>query len=379
MRSALEVLIVSQPVLRTGFLRVPDGTTVQVIRAPRTVHMPVIDLSAAQPAEQECEIERAILRDRAEPFSAEDGSPLMRFRWFRKTPNEFELLLSVHHAIDDGWGNQHFLGQLFSLYERVRRGERPSLTPASNVFREFVALEHEMARSEEAAGIWSSWDLQSTGRSCLHRMENAPQHAPGCRMIIGEELLQPLQALSRRLAVSLKSVLLSAYLELIAHELDGARPTVGVVSNGRSDRLSDPLNALGLFWTLAPFCPSRMNGEAAARIRGVQDALLVLDAWAVYPLERIVASHQCEELFFATFNFVDFHNAARVAPDAGFRVLDGRGHDKFHYPLNYLFSVIRSQHMLVVQVEYDNAYFTEAKIAELNTRLLQILRVYGNG
>jgi hypothetical protein len=170
-----------------------------------------------------------------------------------------------------------------------------------------------------------------------------------------------------------KAVLLNAYLELIAWKSAAAAPTVGVVSNGRSTRLSDPLNALGLFWVLLPVGMQEERADLGVSLRGIQEQLVAIEAHALYPLQKIEERFGPGELFFATFNFVNFHNAAQARGAAAAVLRAEAGHDKFHYPLNYLFSMGGSDGTIAVHVEYDNNYFSDSAIAGMNAELENIL------
>lgn len=175
---------------------------------------------------------------------------------------------------------------------------------------------------------------------------------------------------------SLKAVLLNAYLELIGSQIGDPTATVGVVTNGRSARLSDPLRGLGLFWTLLPFGRQKDHSLVDDQLRDIQEQLSVNESHALYPLQQIERDRGEGELFFATFNFVNFHNAAKIQPDNGLRFIADGGHDKFHYPLNYVFAVASNDGELAVHAEYDNAYFSNLTIEVMNATLLDILARY---
>jgi amino acid adenylation domain-containing protein len=375
MRAAVELLVAAQPALRTVIATTAGGTLLQGILAVSAVDFKVVDLSAAAAPAQKQQIEAAMLEDRRHLFAADGRTPLLRFCWFQLAQNEFQLLMSIHHAIDDGWGNQHFLAQLFGAYRCARRGEPLSLPPADNVFKEFVAIEREMADAADARQFWASQQLIATGRACLTRRVGESPNRDGKNFIIEPELTQQLMALSRRLEVSLKAVLLSAYVELIAREFSIAAPTVGVVTNGRSDRLSDPLHALGLFWNFVPFCqPTSVGGVES--IRPTQLSLLSIEPFAAYPLTQIEASRGVGELFFATFNFMNFHNATWMSAVTDLALLEVRGHDKFHFPLNCSFALVRGPGVIAVQVHYDAEYLRDSGIDRLAATLVEVLRTY---
>src|SRR5439155_26204471 len=90
------------------------------------------------------------------------------------------------------------------------------------------------------------------------------------------ELLASLDDLARTLKVSTKAVFLAAYVDLVARETGASPVTVGVVSNGRSARLSNPLQAIGLFWNIVPFCvPLEPRDELLGTLAGHRELVAI--------------------------------------------------------------------------------------------------------
>jgi amino acid adenylation domain-containing protein len=377
MQVALQVMVRSHPVLRTVFARSPDGMT-QAVREEVDLQIAKHDLRTWTDVEQDEFIDSEMIRDRALPFFGleERQDPPYRFHWFHRGEHRAELLMSIHHAITDGWGNQFFLGELRDLYVRIRRGEQVEARPRANVVKELVALTHETRASQSAARFWRDQDLTITQLARRVESGGEPEHDHACAGTIDAELLLALRALSRNLKVSLKTVLLSAYLDVIPHGSGIARPTVGVVVNGRSDRLSDPLHALGLFWNMVPVCMTQPGLRVHERIALLQRSLTELQAFAMYPLADIAASRGVDDLFYATFNFIDFHNAVRPDESSGLSVLASRAHDKFHWPLNLLVSVSRNAGKAFVQADYDDRFVTGAQTRGIVEHFLSTLRRY---
>ncbi|HEY6925488.1 MAG TPA: amino acid adenylation domain-containing protein, partial [Steroidobacteraceae bacterium] len=380
MRRAVDLIVSAHPVLRTVLIRLPGGELVQGIKESLAVEFTEHSLRSMSPEEQERYVREAILHDRMRPFPVDGTSALLRYHWFDIAPDRFVLLFSIHHAIDDGWGNQNLLGTLFYLYGRICSGDVPELAPVSNVYKEFVALVEETQRSQTARSFWDARRLNATGMSCLRRQQPVEaQNSFGRLFAIDRALGKALGQLARAHNVSVKAVLLHAYLELIGRHCGTAAPTVGVVTNGRSARLSDPLNALGLYWTLLPFGTEPGSEDLGPTLKGIQDELTASENHALYPLPMIEERFGPGELFFATFNFVHFHNAAQARGQASLTLLSEAGHDKFHYPLNYLFSMNATDGGIGVHVEYDNVYFPDACIVEMNAALIEILSGLARG
>src|SRR5207247_1521120 len=102
------------------------------------------------------------------------------------------------------------------------------------------------------------------------------------------ELTSGLQQVSQRLGCSLKAIFLSAYLDLIQRVSGAGVVTAGMVVNGRSARLTDPLKALGLFWNIIPLCYQIEESDKYAQLRNVQQLLINVEPYASYPLLELL-------------------------------------------------------------------------------------------
>jgi amino acid adenylation domain-containing protein len=375
MRAALGSLTEEHAVLRTVFLRGRDGTFAQAILP--TARPVVLEhfLVGRSVAEQERYIDHTIEVDRAEGFQVSDTSaPPLRFDWFRTEASGCEFFMSIHHAIDDGWGNQHFLSQLFDRYRRIRNGESPVVSAQPNVFREFVALERDMAGSLEAESFWRSEGIVAAGVADL--IERQPQRAEAVRYgtTTTESFLRDLHSACRSARVSLKAAVLAALSRAMRRHFRVDVATVGVVCNGRSDRLSDPLRALGLFWNLAPISLGEPEGGSLLEWE-VQRRLTRMEPFTMYPLAKIARLYGVEELFFATLTFTNFHNRFNGEVGDGVRVEAARTLDRFHYPLNFHVAVHGRADVLGITVEFDTRYFSQESVRELTSLLLEELQV----
>jgi len=337
-----------------------------------------IDLRNLTADEQERHIASATDQDRQNLFDVRKaGEPLFRCRIFIRSENTISFFLSMHHALSDGWGNRELIAELAEAYAALKRGERVERTTAGSEYKEFVALEREIIASEEAREFWGK-------HLAGHRQEPLPRRTatrqPSSQTNLAgtfdDALAAKVRDASRNLRVSVKVILLGTYLNLLGRLTGQERVTVGVVSNGRSERLSNPLKAMGLFWNIIPFCGPASAPDRASHLEAVQQGLINAEAYARYPLLQIMEDLRQTELFFATFNFLHFHNVKEIPSDGGLRLLGFSGHDKFHFPLNYALSVDPFRGDINYRVEYDRAYFSENTIELLTDEYIELL---GNG
>lgn len=368
MEQAAQALIVARPVLRTRIILDRPGEPVQVIRKSEhaRVDFRKHDLTMHLPNEQERMIDEAILQDRHETLHTDDDRGLVRFIWFQCQKDKFVLLISIHHAIDDGWGNQYLLADLFDSYTRIMDGKQPALLTSANVFKEFVEIENAERCSAEASAFWRSRKLVKSGMATLNVPQSQSCSSHGTITSIRTGMVERLYNSVRTLDLSGKALALSAYLALIETKIGRVCPkTVGVVANGRSDQLSDPMTALGLFWNLVPLCVPIEGRSAIDHARAVHLELTDVEAFATYPLPQIEADHGGEAVFFSTFNFLNLHHANRANSNDTMELLSNDVHDKWHYPLNLVLSIDRPRNQVTATMRFDPPWFTDSMVEQL--------------
>ncbi|HEV2733476.1 MAG TPA: condensation domain-containing protein, partial [Longimicrobiaceae bacterium] len=376
LRHAIEQVVRRHAIFRTVFTTGSDGTLLQVVRESPCVPIRYQDLRGLSPDERERAVQAGVAEDLDTPFDPFDphGS-LMRFVIFHREDHVADLLISAHHAIEDGWGNVHFVSTLFEAYADVRDGRPVSAAPVPNTYREFVALEAEILASDEARTFWrdrmrhvsSPWPTPRGGTG------GSPRE---CR-VVGEaapELTAALRETASREGVALKALYLSSFLDVVAALSGGEDACAGVVWNGRSERLSDPLTALGLFWNLLPVArPAAASGGAAGRALAVHQDLLQADLFGRYPLAQIMADRGGREPFFSTFNFLHFRNWSGRDAAWGGRVEPVYGLDRLHLPFNLAVSLAPRGEGARLRVEYDDRFFSRVDVAAaLESYLLRL-------
>ncbi len=107
--------------LRTAF---PSrrGMPTQRIQPPRSVHLPVIDLSNLPPPEGKAVSSALSEREARRPFDLARG-PVMRVQMVRLDPSSSLVLFTLHHIVGDAWSLQILTRELQQGYRALSRGE----------------------------------------------------------------------------------------------------------------------------------------------------------------------------------------------------------------------------------------------------------------
>jgi hypothetical protein len=119
--------------------------------------------------------------------------------------------------------------------------------------------------------------------------------------------------------------------------------TVGVVSSGRNQGLSDPLGSMGLFWNIIPVQIDTRSGFKKRCVSN-QAKLVELEPFCRFPLTEIESFSGTKTTFSTTFNFTNFHNSAGLVEySSEEEFTQTHSLDNYGYDLNVSINVNQDQ------------------------------------
>lgn len=361
-REAARITVQENPIFRTYFAYVSNDQLVQIIKKDCEPIVEYDDIRNLAYEEQKDRIDGHFFQDRHELIDIYDPKQMSsRIKIFHLSDNSICFFRSQHHATIDGWSNILFLNRLFEVYHSLRQGipVHPKKS-AANSYKEFVAIEQEILSDAEASRFWEELLLNHREVSLAKKTEKISKKTEyDLHYKVEPALLTKIENIAKSDNVSMKAVYLTAYLKLISDLSNEKEVTVGVITNRRTNRLTDPLDTMGYFWNLIPFHFGMSDGEPL--LKSVQSLLHEIDSYyGLYPLQQILENRQKEYLFFATFNYTHFHHAKGDE----FRNWKGmKLFNKFHFPLNFVINKNPSDNRIFVA--YDENYFSETDIQQI--------------
>ncbi|HVG22328.1 MAG TPA: amino acid adenylation domain-containing protein [Blastocatellia bacterium] len=379
LRQAIAAMVERHPALRTTLVAIDGEKPIQAVKKNVDPRIEEHDISGLSFEEQEAYVDAIVAEDRGRLFGINDDAPLIRFKLFKRSETALEFFRSTSHLVADGWGTNQFCKELLEFYLKIKNGRGVSRTPLPNSLKEFIALEKEIRASKEARDFWAD-HLRQRRPLKLRPQASGVGEESGGKVIysLDSELAAELAKLANGLRVSLKTIFLSAYLDLIGEIAGQNVATVGVVSNGRTERLSEPFKSLGLFWNMAPFCCRVDFKDKLDQLKEVQRLLIDVEQFATYPLAQILEDQRETDLFFASFNYLHFKDGAIIPGDTGLKIIRSKGYDKFHYPLNYVVSTNPFDAGMTLRVEFDKLYFNGDSIrSAINAYVERLTRLAG--
>jgi amino acid adenylation domain-containing protein len=379
LEAALRHLLHKHPVLRTRFHRMESGEHIQAVLKGVDFHLAVVDLSELNSAAQEKAVANLIAEDR--PFVL--GETGIRFTLLVYGKRNHGLFISTHHAIIDGWALVELRNELMALYQESGQERAMLRTPASgNVFKEHVALEREAQTFADHKQAWRELMTDYQPMPALDSITADTSASNALGLHVDAALVSGLKRQAEQQGVTLKTLLLLAYQRALGNLLMVDTVTVDVVCSGRSPRLSDPLGAIGLFWSLLPIC-TRLSAHQidAEAIAATARKLLTMDAHSLFPADRVRKLVDVESMTYAAFNYVNFHNAktgSGKSDEEEMGELKVRyASDRFAYAVKLAISGGDGDG-IDGSIEFDRRDFSAERMRELRTDFLARLQQLGN-
>ncbi|HKQ04408.1 MAG TPA: amino acid adenylation domain-containing protein, partial [Blastocatellia bacterium] len=262
MKRAFETIVARHESLRTRFEEV-DGEPVQVIAPFISTEIPLEDLSALNPPEQQERIKEAIRWEAEQPFVLDSG-PLVRTKLLRLGPEDHIMLRTMHHIVSDAWSEWVFSRELKALYEAYREGLENPLKPLAVQYSDFAVWQRGLVEDghfeaglrywmEQLAGIPDGLELP-TDRS---RPTVLSFESERCEVVLDRELVTALRRLSQTHKTTLYVTLLAALGVLLARYSGQDDIVVGSpIANRQDTQLEDLIgffvNSLAMRMRLSP-------------------------------------------------------------------------------------------------------------------------------
>jgi aryl carrier-like protein len=366
LQSAIDQVVARHPVLRTSFVRDAKGESLQLVHANARAAVIVDDLRSLPAAEQESAIASWVERETQRPFVWQDA-PLLRVHVHLRG-DSFNLSVSNHHAILDGWSVATLNTELFRLYFHLL-GRGSPLPPMPDVsFRDYVAEEQRVVESGEARQFWRD-ELEDALASKLPRWPDrarTPSTRAGLQPVeVSAEVAEGLRALAKAAGVPLKSVLLAAHVRVMSLLAGHADVLTGVVTHSRP-ALEGAERVLGLFLNTTPFRLELKDATWTELARAVFEKEQAILPFQSYPL-AVIQQDVCrgQPLFETAFNYVNFHAYDPLLGFEDLQLLGTHAFWKTNFPLLAQGAVNPLTNAIEFSLAYDTAELAQPQIERI--------------
>ncbi|MET9567466.1 amino acid adenylation domain-containing protein [Streptomyces tauricus] len=212
--ATLDAIVARHEVLRTRLVADTEGVPRQLIDAPTSVPLPLLDVSGSE--DPQGEADGLITKDGLTPFDLAAG-PLLRATLVRLAEDDHVLVLAMHHVVFDEWSDGVLQREFSVLYRAFRAGAAHPLPPLAVQYADVAAWQGSWLSGDVRDEQIAYWRAQLTGAKKLELPTDRPRPAVRstegsvARFTVPEETADALRALSREHGTTMFMTLLAAF------------------------------------------------------------------------------------------------------------------------------------------------------------------------
>nr|APD72009.1 non-ribosomal peptide synthetase 1 [Streptomyces lunaelactis] len=377
MLAAGQALLDRHPSLRAAFVPDSGGDLVQLIQEGVPLPWQDLDYSGLGEAERAEAFEQFLAQDLRTHFDAATP-PMLRLALVRMEAERFELVLTAHHVLFDGWSVPLLMQDLLKLYGSAGDG---SVLPRVRSYRDFVDW---LSRQDpdESARVWTH-ELDGVDEPTALALAPASEHGDNSAGIgqidvtlTGQEARE-LSARAAGLGVTLNTVVQGAWAILL-NQLTGRQDVIFASTvSGRPPAVPGVDSIVGMFLNTLPVRVQTSPGATLAELlTGVQSRQAALMDHHHYGLTEIYEATGLDALFDTIIGFESFPldrvGIAEASKAAGISVTGIRSFTASHYPVTLL--VFIESDGLRLTVQYQKNVLDPGTAQSVATRYGRIMR-----
>ncbi|WP_406630962.1 amino acid adenylation domain-containing protein [Amycolatopsis sp. WGS_07] len=315
------------------------------------------------------------------PFDLTAG-PLARVLLLRQAEDQHVLVLTLHHAIADGWSVSLLLDELAESYRAELSGTEPDLPPLPMQYADFVQWQREYLGGPEGVDLLQEWADRLRGAPELITLPT-DRPRPATATYAGgihefrfpPALTEAVRALANASGATVFMTVLAAYHALLARHSGQDDVVVGTVVGQRSQ--VDTEHLIGFFVNTVPVRISTADDPTFDELLlDVCDSLVDALGGAEIPFERVVEAVRPERsLGHSPIYQVGFngHGDGGLPQLAGLTVTDVAGPHTGTAKLDLMLGVRDEGDTLHGYLEYRTDLFDEATVVRFAEHLCTFL------
>ncbi|MFE7800503.1 amino acid adenylation domain-containing protein, partial [Nocardia sp. NPDC057440] len=344
MRRAAQVLIDRHDSLRTAFVESGDGPR-QIVLRGTSVDWAESNITDISDVGRQAEALRRLATAAAAPFDPA-RPPLVRFHLVRTGVDMFQLLVTNHHLVLDGWSMPLLIHELLSLY--TSDCDTAELAPPRS-YREY--LQWLQAQDRDAA--IAAWQEMLAGIDSPTRVTSGPDrtvtaHAGEVGLNLDAATTAAILDLGRSHGVTANTALQVAWALLVAVLAGRSDVVFGNTISHRPPQIPDVERMVGLLVNTLPVRvrlePDETVGDLLVRVQSEQAAMLDHQHIGLAELQRATGITDMFDTATVLESYpLDRELLARNLSDAGWRFVEIDAHDATPYPLSLQVTPPRSR------------------------------------
>ncbi|MBW4447044.1 MAG: amino acid adenylation domain-containing protein [Spirirestis rafaelensis WJT71-NPBG6] len=220
LQDSLNEIIRRHEILRTNF-KVVDGQPVQVINQAVPLTLIVEDLRLLISSDRTQEAQRLAMELAQQPFDLSSQS-LLRAKVLRLNEQNYQLIVTLHHIIADGWSISILINELATLYEAFSIGKLSPLPELSIQYQDFVDWQRQWLDSDRLQRLLTYWKQKLKGDLTVLNLPTDRARSPlrvekgdRAKLAFSQSLTAAVKTLSHNEGVTLFMTLLAGFKTLL--------------------------------------------------------------------------------------------------------------------------------------------------------------------
>ncbi|MFH8791145.1 amino acid adenylation domain-containing protein [Streptomyces sp. NPDC017941] len=373
MRVAGQALLGRYPNMATAFVTNAAGEQVQLVLDHVELPWQTVDLRDLDEERRGEELEKLLAADHRAHFDPANP-PMLRMTLVQMDPDHSELVLTVNHALYDGWSLAHLMRDLILLYEA--EGDASGL-PRVRSYRDFLAWLAEQDH-DEAVRVWGE-ELAGVTEPTMLASVAATEQGGGLGQLELPLAAETSRALTRRageLGITLNTLIQGVWGVLLGN-LTGREDVVfGTTVAGRPPQLPGADDMVGLFINSLPvrvrYSAKETLAQVLVRLQEHQTVLMDHHHHSLSEIHEAVGLGNLYDSMVILESFpVDREGLTEAHTSAGVTVTGIRMLSGTHYPLMLAGTADPN---LRLGLQYQDNMFTAAEIERIGARLGRVLQ-----
>ncbi len=368
-------VITSNEMLRTVFRWEKIEKPSQIILKKHQYQMIFYDLTDKESSRKKTTLEEIKQEDRCETFDLLKVP--FRIILCKLGEKQYQMVISNHHILYDGWSNGIILKEFFKAYHKLNHSGRARKLPAKAPFKEFVKWIQNQDRNKQEL-FWREYltDFETpTGLSIKRRIEETTG-VEDYSIILEEDVRSKLDMFAKKSRVTLASVFYAAWGILLQKYCDSEDVVFGTTVSGRSIEVKGIEDMVGLFINTIPLRIQSAPGVKIINIvSGVENVLQVREEYESTPLPDIKSYSTVggtESLFDNIMSIENYPLDSRLLPEGSLLSINSYSVTEMtHYDLTVgimLFNAIE------LKFSYNRGFFDKETIENLARHFKHILQ-----
>jgi amino acid adenylation domain-containing protein len=334
LKLAAETVLKRHPNLRACFQYEGLRCPLQVIVRDPVLPWRRVDLAILNSNQREQKLADILNHDLETRFDLQHA-PLFRFTLVRIAPDHYQLAITHHHILMDGWSVPIFFRELFGLYQH---GGNQLDLPRATPYREYLAwLAHQDRGAARSAWRTELAGLQQTTRIALPEGNSAYSVPTRVILQLSEDGTRALTLQARRNGLTLNTVVQGAWGILLSRLTGQDDVVFGITVAGRPPEIAGVETIVGLFINTLPLrarvCPTEHLFRMLTKLQERQSRLMAHQHMGLPEIQEVAGLGKLFDSLVVFSNY-PMDRAALRAQVGGLRISIVDARDATHYPVS---------------------------------------------